>query len=273
MNIRNLVLSATVGVATLSSGTVYGAGVFTVNPANMDATYTSLLSSFQSDYIAGNYLEVVTIKAGNTFSWSLAWTGTQFNLGGVAVQDGLNPTGPSTGLNNSYVLYATMQGTGTYTQSGSTITFDPTPGGSLNLYAAKGVGFTAPASGDNLYTIMTAGAVHTLLTGAVTAAAGTLKQGTGNDFGSFDVGTSAALVNPDGDNFFTAPLPFFNASFEAGNFNNYWLPLQGGNVVLGTYPLSGSAQITFGSVPEPPGLALAGLALAAAGLASRRRKV
>lgn len=279
MKLHKTLIAASAGVALFAAGAAHAAGVFTVNPTNADPLYTNLLNSFQSDYIAGNYQEVVTLTpTGLTtgiFDYSILWTGSEFRLGGAQVISGFNTPGASTGLANTYTLYATLQGTGTYSLTGPAltpnVTFMPALGGVLDLFAdVGGIGSTAPLLGSNPFAIVTDNARH-LLTGTVTAANGQLNNaGVGGDFGSFGVETTLSLVNPDGENFFTGPRPFFTASFEAGNFNGYWLGTFNNTVTTRT--LGGGAQITFDNVvPEPSGIALFGLALCAAGFVGRRR--
>lgn len=276
------ILKTVVAIAAVAaSGFASAAGVFTVNPTAADPTYVNLLGSFQSDYIAGNYQEVVTLTPatplGGTFAYSIFWRGTEFDLGGVAVDTGLGDSSPvSTGLGVSYTLFATLYGSGTYTLSNAgptpDVAFSPALGGTLNLFADfSGVGVTNPALGGNPFILSNIQNQRTLLTGTVTAASGQLNAtGVGNNFGSFGVETTVSLVNPDGENFFSGPRPFFNASFEAGNFNGYWLQTIGNTPVTRT--LGGGAQITFDNrIPEPSGIALAGMALIAAGFALRRR--
>ena len=139
------ILKTVVAIAAVAaSGFASAAGVFTVNPTAADPTYVNLLGSFQSDYIAGNYQEVVTLTPatplGGTFAYSIFWRGTEFDLGGVAVDTGLGDSSPvSTGLGVSYTLFATLYGSGTYTLSNAgptpDVAFSPALGGTLNLFA------------------------------------------------------------------------------------------------------------------------------------------
>jgi hypothetical protein len=284
MKLNKILMASAVVIAAASSTVASAAGVFTVCPTCADAGYTNRLGTFQSDYIAGNYQEVVTLTptgaGGGTFAYSILWQGSDFELGGTAVVDPGFGTAVSTGLSNTYTLYATLYGTGTYTVSASgnpsqpNVQFNPDLGGSLSLFAdLEGItvtnDFTTMVGGD-AWTLGFIDNARPLLSGVVTAAEGNLKgDGVSPDFGSFGVQTTVNLINPDGENFFSDPRPFFNASFEAGNFNEYWLGTLGNDPV--TSRLGGGAQITFDNVPEPASLALVGIALCGAALARRRR--
>lgn len=279
MSIRKIASILAGTAAALSVSAAGAAGVFTVSPSGIG--FTSTLDPFDSDYIAGNYSEVVTLTGATattgTFSYSLLWRATEFDLAGNPVDDLVNGTSKSTGLNDNYVLYATLKGTGSYSASGTTVTFSPTLGATLTLNAKAGASLgaiTAPTDGTGNYTFTNANPDKPLITGSTIQAEGTLKACSGTDCGSFGTITTAALVSPNGDNYFTGPRPFFDLTFEAGNFNAYWLtgglPAAGG---VFTTSLGGGAQVTFDYVPEPSALALVGLALVAAGVAGRRRGV
>ncbi len=271
-------VSATFLFAGVSA--VHAAPALTVNPGSLG--YASILPTFNADLIEGRYEEVVTLTPGNatsgTFAYSFAWVGQSYALNGAAVGCATGFPTFCTGLGSSYSMFATLQGTGAYSLTPTAnplqpiVTFTPAAGAGISLLVTGSpITLTQPATGAGGFTVTSTAPQIALISGTVTQAGGVLRPGVGTDFGSFGTITTAALTNPFGEQFFTAPRPFFNTTFTAGNFNQYWLTQLGNTPV--TSVLGGQAQLTFANrVPEPSALALAGLALLAAGVASRRQR-
>lgn len=231
---------------------------FTVDPS----AYSSA-SSFTADKITGNYTEVVTFGA-TTFDVSILWNAGQFvqNDGTTALSGGTTGLGDSTGYN----MYALFQGTGTFGISGSTASFSLSSG-SLDLYVdpSSDTTFTAPVVGSNPWTTGSSGDDVAMATGGVVAGSGTLNTGCsgGINCGSFGQTTTFVLTSPDGTSFFVSPVPFYNLSFQSGQFNNF--------TVAGTQTINGSMDAVF-TVPEPGTVALLGVGLLGMGLTMKRNR-
>jgi len=276
----NIVKAAiALGAAAFSIGSVQATGVFTVDPTNLDPAYkgnsATGVAPFQSDYIAGNYNEVVTLSGGatGTFSYSILWSATGFQLNNLPLNINTGLGTPGNVFPSQYVLWATLQGSGTYDLTGSTLSFTPNTGGMFNLYAASDLTSSAPANGSTPFTVAPIGTQYDLITGTVVSANGTVFGGCpDSNCGSFGVTTDISLVDPNGKKFFTSPDPFFNVAFTAGNFKDQATVQQLLNAAAtgGNANISGGAQVTFNNVPEPSALALVGLGLFAAGLARRK---
>jgi hypothetical protein len=226
-----------------------------------------------ADKITGNYVEVITFGANNTFNVSLRW-----NAGEFVANNGTTPIASQLGQTNSlssnqYGLYALYTGNGTYSTSGSVTTFNFTPGGSLAVYLDPNTdtNFTQPSNGSTPWT--TTGTADDLLiaNGVPLSGQGTLDPtlstcgsngtGSGINCGSFGSSTSFNLTST-GSEYFTSPNPFYNVSFQSGQLNNF--------TPSGTQVINGSMDVVFG-VPEPTTVALIGLGLMGLSL-SRRRK-
>lgn len=245
-------------------------GIPMVLPANPG------LGIFTADKITGNYEEVVTFNGAGGFDISLKWNAGQFvgNNGATPVAN----TGLNLGLGSGYGVYALLQGSGSAVTNISTgVTTFTLLSGTVNMYVDDGENtvLVTPGSGGAGYSRQagTFGDDALLATGTVVSGSGALDpslstcggSGGGINCGSFGQETTFALQAPAGPLFFTAPVPFYNLSFQSGQLNNF--------TPTGTVVVNGSLDVIFkGQVPEPGSLALAGLALVGLGVSRIRRK-
>ena len=243
--------------------------VFTVQPG---AGLQGTIAPFQANDIGGQYNEVFTFGAGNTFTSSILFLGNIFSL-----DDSVTPktymSGES-GLGSKYQIYVLETAQGTYTTTGSSTTFQITSGGLslyLDPYANSGQTTTFPSNPPNGATpYPRANFADDLLLGSgnliPAGSSGTQSCTVGNNCGSFGQTASFALTAA-GSSFFISPVPFYNITMTSGQF-------QGVNPVIGTSVYStGTANTVFSpnAVPEPSVLALVGISLVALGFSQRRR--
>lgn len=233
----------------------------------------ALARTFTADKITGNYVEVITFSGSGTngtFDVALKWNAGQFvgNNGTTVVSNQLGAV-----TSNQYGLYALYQGSGTFSATASGTVFNFNSGGSLSIFAdsQSDTQFVQPTNGNIAFSTTSSGDDVLIAAGVPTSGQGRLDPtlttcgAQGINCGSFGASSTIDLTAA-GSEYFVAPNPFYNVSFQSGQLNNF--------TPIGTQVINGSLDVIFANagneVPEPATATMIGLGLLGLGLARRR---
>lgn len=284
--VATAVLALTAGAAQAAAPV--GAVTVTINEKSLEGFG---ITGLQANQLNGQFDEVFTGTA------TSATTGTFVTEATFAATSWLLNGTPTSGaaLNTTYGMYANFASSGTYTVTSFTIpdgsggtttaslTVFTTNSASLSLYADLNqdtkYNVKTSATGQISNLTLTSGAASinddvllgtstVLLNGTGNATAG----GLGNANGNFELLFSAFNLATGGNSYFTAPRPFNLQLDLNGNFQSFIPTTTVGNS-SSIQLLANSANAFFlpNAVPEPGALALAGIALVGAAVATRRK--
>lgn len=275
MKFKNLLSAALVAGSVLAAGGAHAFPIFSITPS----VYGGPAGTLVGDKFNGDYREIITfgttnINTGITpFDVSIRFIAA--TLANTNNGDAFNAI--QTGLGVNYGIYGLYVGHGDATTIVATTSFSQTSG-SLRVFVDPGSAvltnpnapnttFVDPATGASFFTTFgTTGIDDQLIaTGSLISGSGSQTLPCSNqNCGSFGQTTSFALQNT-GPTYFTSPNPFYNVSFQTGQFNG--IPVTSG----GRSIVNGSLDVEFNRVPEPTSIALFGLALVGLGVVRRRK--
>lgn len=206
--------------------------------------------SLTADKMAGNYVDVIAMSGGSTGTFSLS---RRWSVGQFVANNGTTPVTSQLGsaTANQYLMYMLFEGTGSYNTVGGVTTFTLNAGGSVRTFLdpSSDTTFVSPAPGTTSWTTGNSNDDILISTGLVSGGQLTLDPiiltcTSGINCGSFGITTSWALTTA-GSQFFSAPNPFYNTTFQSGQLNNFF--------VGGTQTVNGSMDIVFnGTATQPP---------------------